>query len=157
GEEIGFLGVPDVRRDPFEVNTVGLGSIQEFQSDDVLGAIDDRIGNAGLATTLAIVAPTFGQKEFGVQHGAETRVVGAERALDGDGAVGCLAQPAAILPLHAGGFLAGLGMARVVDDADGFGVLMIAGNDLLHAIPGAWMIPDIAVEILLQRARSDVV
>jgi len=77
--------------------------------------------------------------------------------LDRDYAVGGLAEPAAILPLHAGGFLPGLGMAGVVDDADGLGVLMIACDDLLNAITSARMIPDIAVEILLERARSDVV
>jgi hypothetical protein len=38
-------------------------------------------------------------------------------------------------------------MARFVEDADGLGVLMIAGDNLLHAITGT---PDIAVEILLQ-------
>jgi hypothetical protein len=48
-------------------------------------------------------------------------------------------------------------MAGVVNDADGLGVLMVACDDLLNAITGARMIPDIAVEILLERARSDVV
>jgi hypothetical protein len=34
---------------------------------------------------------------------------------------------------------------------------VIAGHDLLNAIAGPRMIPDIAVEILLERARSEVV
>jgi hypothetical protein len=46
-------------------------------------------------------------------------------------------------------------MGRVVDDADGLGVLVIACHDLLNAIARVWMVPDIAVEKLLQGARSD--
>src|SRR5262249_9027485 len=152
-----LFGVPDVRRDPFEVDAVGLGTIQELQSNPVLGAINDVVGNARLATTLAIVAPAFGEKKFRVQHGAEARVVGAESELHGDDTVGGLAEAAAILPLHARSFLAGLGMTGVVDDADGLRVFMIARYELLNAIPGAGMVPDIAVKIFLQRARSDVV
>src|SRR2546428_10225544 len=48
-------------------------------------------------------------------------------------------------------------MAGVVDDADGLGVLMIAGDDLLNAVAGARMIPDIAAKQLLQRAWRDIV
>ena len=48
-------------------------------------------------------------------------------------------------------------MAGIVDDADGLGILMVARDDLLDAIADPWMIPDIAVEKLLERARSDVV
>src|SRR5260370_465355 len=106
GEEIGFLGVPDVSGDPFEVDAVGLGTIEEFQGDMMLGTIDDVIGNAGLATTFAVGAPAFGQEEFGVEHGAEARVVGTEGELDRDDTVGGLAEPTAILPLHAGSHLA---------------------------------------------------
>ena len=132
GEEIGFFGVPDVGGDPFVVDAVGFGPIKQFQGDVMLGTIDDVVGNAGLATPFAVVAPAFGQEEFGVEHGAETRVVGAEGELDRDHAVGRLAEPAAILPLHAGGHLAGFSMAGVIDDADGLGILMIAGDDLLQ-------------------------
>src|SRR5262245_39679085 len=123
----------------------------------MFGPIDDLLGNAGLATALTIPAPAFGEEEFGVEHGAETGVKGAERELDGDNAVGGFAEPAAILPLHARRFLAGLGMTGVVNDADGLGVVMITGDDLLKAIAGACLIPDIAVEILLERARRNVV
>ena len=105
-EEIGFLGVPDVGSDPFKVDAIGLGTIEKFQGNAMLGPIDDVVGNASLATTFAVVAPAFGQEEFGVEHGAETRVVGAEGELDRDDAVGGLTEPAAILPLHAGGHLA---------------------------------------------------
>ena len=48
-------------------------------------------------------------------------------------------------------------MAGIVDDADGLGILMIACDDLLHAIAGARMIPDIATEKLLERTWGDVV
>src|SRR5713101_7931061 len=48
-------------------------------------------------------------------------------------------------------------MAGVVDDADGLGIFMIAGDDLLHAVAGARMVPDIARQKLLQRAWGDVV
>ena len=157
GEEIGLWGVPDVGGEPFKVDAVGLGTIEEFQGDVMLGTIDDVVGNAGLATTFAVVAPAFGQEEFGVEHGAKARVVGAEGELDRDDAVGGLAESAAILPLDARGLLAGLGMAGVVDDADGLGILMIACDDLLNAVAAARMIPDIAVEKLLERARGDVV
>src|SRR5262249_52101526 len=66
-------------------------------------------------------------------------------------------ESAAILPLHAGGHLAGFGMAGVVKDADGLGILMIAGDELLHTIAGARMIPDIAIEKFLERTGGHVV
>ena len=131
GEEIRLLGVPRVGGGPFEMHAIGLGAIEEFQGDDVLGTINDLVRNPGLATTLAIAVPAFGQVEFGVKHGAEARVVGAESEMDRADAIAGLAEPAAILPLHAGGLLAGFGMAGVIDDADGLGILMIAGDDLL--------------------------
>src|SRR4029453_19249764 len=127
------------------------------QGDVVLGTVGDVVRNAGLATPFAVVAPALGQEEFGVEHGAEGRVVGAEGQLNCDDAVGGLTEPATILPLPAGGLLAGFGMAGVVDDADGLGILVIARDDLLEAITGSGMIPDIAVEELLERTRSEVV
>ena len=157
GEEIGLLGVPDVGGDPFEMDAVGLGAVELLQSHVMLGTIDDVVRDAGLATTFAVVAPAFGEKDFGVEHGAKSRVVGTEGELDRDDAVGGLAEPTAILPLHAGSHLAGFGMTGVVDDADSLGVLMIAGDDLLGAIAGARMIPDIAVEKFLERAWGNVV
>ena len=48
-------------------------------------------------------------------------------------------------------------MAGVVKDADGLGILMIAGDDLLQTVTGARMIPNIAVEKLLEGAWGDVV
>src|SRR5215831_6602390 len=112
----------------------------------MLGPIDDLVGNAGLAATFAVVAPAFGQEEFGVEHGAEARVEGAEGELGRDNTVGGFAEATAILPLYPGGHRAGFGMAGVVDDADGLGILMIAGDELLQTVAGARMIPDIAVE-----------
>src|SRR5205807_4196798 len=120
-EEIGFLGVPDVGSDPFKVDAIGLGAIEKFQGNAMLGPINDVVGNAGLATTFAVVAPAFGQEQFGVEHGAEARVEGAEGAVDRDDAVGGLTEPAAILPWYAGGHLAGFRMAGVVDAAAGLG------------------------------------
>src|SRR5262249_29884164 len=115
------------------------------------------IGDAGLATALAVVAPAFGQEEFGVEHGAEAGVERAERQLHGDDAIGGLSEPAAILPLHGGGLLTGLGMAGVVEDADGLGIFMIPCDDLLHAITSTRMIPDIRVEKFLEGTWGDVV
>src|ERR1700733_2672565 len=157
GEEIGFLGIPDVGGGPLEVDAVGFGAVELLQSDVMLGAIDNVVGDAGVATTFAVVVPAFGEEEFGVEHGAEARVVGTEGELHRDHAVGGLAEPAAILPLHAGRFLAGLGMTGVVDDADGLGILVIACDDLLDTIAGAPMVPDIAVEIFLESTWRDVV
>ena len=54
--------------------------------------------------------------------------------MDADDAVIDFAGVAAPLPLNAGGFLAGFGMARIVNDADGLGVGVIARDDLLTAI-----------------------
>jgi hypothetical protein len=39
----------------------------------MFGTTDAVVGNAGLAITLAIVAPAVGQEEFGVEHGAKAR------------------------------------------------------------------------------------
>src|SRR5437016_2121660 len=139
------------------MDAVGLGAVEEFQGDVVFGPIAKVVGDAGLATTLAVVVPAFGEEEFGIEHGAKMRIEGAEGEVDGDDAISGLAEPAAILPLHARGFLAGLGMARVVDDADGLGIFVIARDDFLDVIAGARMIPYVGVEILLKRARRDVV
>jgi len=48
-------------------------------------------------------------------------------------------------------------MAGIVEDANSLGILMIAGDDLLNAIAGARMIPDIRIEKLLERAWGNVV
>src|SRR5260370_37887409 len=107
----------------------------------MLGPIDDLVGNAGFTAALTIVAPAFGQVQFGVEHGAEASVVESEGEVDGDDAVGPLAEPAAVLPLRAGGLRARFGMAGVVDDADGLGILMVACDDVLQAIASTRMIP----------------
>ena len=101
--------------------------------------------------------PFLWKKELGVEHRAKARVVRTEREMNGDDAVGGLAESAAILALHTGRLRAGFRMAGVVDDADAFGIGMIACDDLLDAIAGAVMIPDIGVEKLLERARRQVV
>ena len=60
GEERRLLGIPDVSGDPFEMHTVGLGAIEEFQRDEVLGSIDHVLGNAGVATlTVDVSEPPY--------------------------------------------------------------------------------------------------
>jgi hypothetical protein len=48
-------------------------------------------------------------------------------------------------------------MAGVVEDADGLGIFMIPGDEVLQALPSARVLPDIRIEKLLQSARGDVV
>jgi len=69
-----------------------------------------------------------------------------------DDAVVDLAGVAAPLALDAGGFLTGLGMSGIVDDADGLGIGMIAPDDVLDAIAGVAIVPRGPIEELLECA-----
>lgn len=157
GQEIGPFGVPDIGGDPFEMDAVGLSTIEEFEANAMLGPIDKIVGNARLATAFAVVAPDFGEEEFGIEHGPEACVVGTEGKLNGDDAVGNLTEPAAILALHAGSLVARFGMAGVVDDADGLGIFMIASDHLLDAVASTRMVPNIGAQKLLERPWGDAV
>jgi len=61
--------------------------------------------------------------------------------MDSHDAVVQLAAVAVVLPPNAHGLGAALGRARLVHDADGFGVGMVSGDDLLTAISQLFLVP----------------
>lgn len=71
-------------------------------------------------------------------------------------AVLLLAAGPAVLPLDPRGLLALLGIAGLVEDADGVGVAVARGHLLLNAIPHSLLVPVGPREKLLERARRRV-
>ncbi len=150
GQERGTGGVPFVGGEPSEGDAVGQGAVDLSQGDVVLGPIDEMVGDAGLGPAVGIVPAVFGEEQIAVEHGAEAGVVAGIAQVDADHAVVDLAGVAAPLEMNARGFVAALGMAGIVDDADGLGIGMIASNNLLDAIAQAHVTPRRPTEELLQ-------
>ena len=68
-----------------------------------------------------------------------------------------LSDVAAVLPLHAGGVIAFFRVAGIIDDANRLRIGVIASHNLLESIAELEVVPDIAVQKLLERPRRDVV
>jgi len=156
GEEFGTTGIPLVGREPAEVEPIGQGAANLFESDLILGSIDDPIGDAGFASALGIGPTVFGQEQVAIDHDAELGVVTGIAKMDADNAVIDLAGVAAPLALDAGGVRAALGMPRIVDDADGLGIGMIASDDPLAAVAHQGAVPTRQVHEFLERAPRRV-
>src|SRR5205814_1199520 len=76
--------------------------------------------------------------------------------VNGDDAVLGLAQPAAPLLLHAGGLVPLLGIAGLVDQADGVRARVLGGHQALESIPQLVLRPLELAEELLQGPWGDV-
>lgn len=150
GQERGTGGVPFVGGEPSEGDAIGQGAIDLSQGDVVLGPVDEMVGDAGFCPAVGIVPAVFGKEQIAVEHGAEAGVVAGITQVDADHAVVDLAGVAAPLEMNARGFVAALGMTGIVDDADGLGIRMIPGNELLDAIAQQHMTPRRPTEELLQ-------
>ena len=109
-QKVGTTGVPFVEGEPSEVDAVGQRVAELFEGDFILGSVGNVIGNGCFLASLRIVPGVLGKKQRAVEHGAETRIEAGVAEVNADNAVIDLAGVAAPLPLHAGGFLAGLGM-----------------------------------------------
>jgi len=152
GQEVGTTGVPFVDGEPTEADAVGQRVPELIEGDVVFGSINNVIGNARFLAACGIVPAVLGKEKIAVEHGAKMGVEAAVAEVNADDTIVDLAGVAAPLALDAGGFIAGLGMTRIVDDADGLGIVMIANDDLLHAITNVFAIPGRPIEELLKRA-----
>lgn len=149
-EKGGTTGVPFVGGEPAEVDAVGQGVPELVESDVVFGSVNDLVGDTRFRAALGVVPAVFGKEKITVEHGAKTGVEGGVAQVNADDTIVDFAGVAAPLSLHAGGFFAGLGVTGIVDDADGLGIVMIANDDLLHAITNAAAIPGRPIEELLE-------
>src|SRR5262249_5928428 len=116
-QEAGVVAVALVECQPVEGDAVGPRARQLPQGQLPLGAVDDLVGDAGGAATVAVGVPGLGQEQGGVDQGLV--VPPGDGQVDGDDAVLGLAGLAAPLPLDAGGLGPLLDGAGLVDDADG--------------------------------------
>src|SRR5690606_38280269 len=66
-----LAAVAFVRRDAREHQAFGRAAIEQLQRDLPLGPIQHVVRDAGLAATLAIVAPRLRQKQFAVEQAVE--------------------------------------------------------------------------------------
>jgi len=148
-QKCGTTGVPFIEGKPGETDAVGEGVANLIESDVVLGAIDDVVGDAGFFAANGVVPAVFGEKEIAIEHGAESRVEAGIAELNSDDTVVNLAKVAALLPLHAGRFVARFGMPRIINDSDGLRIGMIADDDLLKAIAHEAGFPRRPIEELL--------
>ncbi len=118
-------------------------------------AARSRVPGLALATACRPCAPRPGQVQAGVQQRPEQTAGDAD--MDGDDAVGDLADATQVLPLHARGLVALLEAAGLVDDADG---AQRVGGEVgqhvrqlaLEQVPGAAVIPGRGGEELLEGA-----
>ncbi len=150
-QEIGTTGVPFVESEPTECDAVGQSVADLVKRNIVFGLVDDFVGNARFLTPLGIVPGVFWQEQVAVEHGAKMRIEAGVAEVDTDDAVIDLARVATPLPLDTGGLVAGFGMSRIVDDADGLGIGVIAHDNVLNLIDELAVIPGGPIEKLLQR------
>jgi len=123
------------------VHSVAQRPLELFQPDVMLGAVPHRLGNAGLAATLAVVPIVFRQVQVAVDHRPEPPVETRVAQVHAHDTVVDLPRRPAVLSLHARGLVALLGVARLVDDPDRLGVGVVAGHHPLHRVTQAVVVP----------------
>src|SRR6266478_3564338 len=107
-----------------------LGQMDQLVSGNFpLGPVDDIVGNAGIAAALSVGVPRYGQVKVRIEKSLIVALHDGD--MHGDDAVLDLADAAAILPLHAGRFVAFLDGTGLVDDADAAERGMSGGQPLL--------------------------
>jgi len=138
-----------IKGQPAKTQTVADGAMVLLQGDLPLGAMDDIFANTSMETPLSIFMPClFRQKQFPVQQSVEIRRCVAQ--MNADYAILELSNGAAVLPLNAGGFVAFLGEAGLIDHADAVRVRMTPGHVLLQAASQGLVIPAKQAEELLK-------
>jgi hypothetical protein len=120
----------------------------QFEADLPLGPVDHVVGDAGLATAVAVRRPGFGQVQLTVDQGVEA--VAGVGEMDRDEAVLLLADGAAPLALDAGGLVALLDVAGLVEDGDRVGPGVLIADDLLEAVACPVVVPVVLAEELLE-------
>src|SRR5262249_33281012 len=101
--------VSGVEGQPGEADAVGRRLIEQVEGDLPLGAVAQRLGDAGPLAARPVGGPRLGQVQVAVEQAVE--IQGSVAEVDGDDAVVDLAAGPAVLPLDAGGLVALLGAA----------------------------------------------
>src|SRR5262249_2249199 len=99
-EELGLAAVALIEGHLLEADAVAHRPVEEFQSDLPLGSVHHGVGDAGLATAIAVGGPALGQEQFAVEQAM--KVATRQSEVHGDHAVLGLAEPAAPLLLNPG-------------------------------------------------------
>ena len=149
-QELGLAAVTLVEGRPVEVQAVGGRVVVQFQGDLPLGPVDHVVGDARLATAVAVVGPGFGEEQLAVEQAVEA--VAGVGEVDRDDAVLGLADGAAPLPLDARGLVPLLDVAGLVEDRDGVGPGMVVADDVLEPVAGLVVVPGVLAE---ERSRPD--
>jgi hypothetical protein len=157
GQEFASSSVSLVEGQPVEVQPIGHGPVELLQGNLPLRAVVEVVGDACLLAALAVLVPAFGQEQVGIDQGLVAFASNGE--VDGNDAVLFLAHFAAILTLHAGGLLALLDMAALVDNADGARAIggqvgQQFGHALLEDLAGLLIVPTVLGEEQLQGADA---
>ena len=138
-----------VESQPGETQTIADRPLILLQSDLPLGTIHDILRNAGLLTPLTIFVPgLFGQIRFSVQQRVEIRR--GITQMYADHAVFDLAHGATVLTLDAGGFVAFLGKAGLINNSNAVRMAMPPGDVLLQTVSGSSLIPAEQAQELLE-------
>src|SRR6185312_4462681 len=142
-----------VERQPIEMQAIGDGPVVQFQGDLRLGAVGHRIRNPRFPAAATIRRPTLGQEQLPVEQAVE--VLDGIAQMHGDQAVFELAEAAAPLLLYPRCFVAFLGVAGLIEEADRMRPRVFGPDDLLDAIAQPIIVPLELAEELLQRAGRD--
>ena len=150
------LPIAFVEGQPVKANAVARGQVELLQSNLPLGTVDYLVRDAGLPTALPVVRPGFREEQVAAQQRSETSACNAE--VDGDDTGIDLAQPAAPLALDTGSLGALLGLAGLIDNADGAQPLVVGkarqhlGRVFLGDVDHGGLVPDVIFEELLEAA-----
>src|SRR5262249_32978016 len=150
----GALPVLLVEGQPVQGHPVGGGLVDLLKGDLPLGAMHQVVGDAGGPAAGAIIGPPLGQEQRAAEQGLEAAA--ADAYVDGDNTVVGLAQAAAPLAGDPRGLGALLGLAGLVDDADGAQASVIgqarqqAGGVAVQDVEGPGVVPGVVAQELLE-------
>ncbi len=151
-----FAAVTLVGGHPAKADTVAERPVNLFDRDDMLGTIDDIVGDVGLGSPSRIVPAFLGKKKIAAQQRPKTTGRVRVGDMDRDDAVIDLSRAATMLSLDARRLVALLLVAGLVDNQNPIIGAVLGSNDLLHAITKLAVIPLGPREKLLQRSGSDL-
>ena len=128
--------------------------IVQLQGDLRLRAVGHPFRNFRLAAARGIASPAFRQEQLAIEQ--TVKIVGGIGQMHSNDPVFLLAHRAQVLPLHAGSLVPLFHEAGFIDDANGMGMGMFRGNDLLQAVASQIFLPTMLAEKLLQRSHRHV-
>jgi hypothetical protein len=137
------------------LGSLGHGAIDFLQGDLPLGTVDHVRGDAGLLAAILVGSPLLGQKQLGVEKSLVASLTDAE--VDGDDAVGDLADTTEVLTLHTRGLGTRLEGGGLIDEANRAKVIggqggQDIGDMTLQLFADLGEIPKVVLEKLLQGA-----